>query len=56
MLGSIVQHALYDTGIGCVDAHLLAATRLTPGSMLWTFDKRLQAAADRLGVNFVARH
>lgn len=37
-------------GIGYVDAHLLTAARLTPGSKLWTRDKRLDAAATRLGL------
>jgi predicted nucleic acid-binding protein len=42
---------LYGVGIGYVDAHLLAATRLTPGTRLWTRDKRLAAVASqqRLG-------
>jgi predicted nucleic acid-binding protein len=38
-------------GIGYVDAQLLAATRLTPGTTLWTADRRLDAAAARLGVS-----
>lgn len=37
-------------GIGYVDAHLLAAVRLTHGSGLWTRDRRLGAVAQRLGV------
>jgi predicted nucleic acid-binding protein len=41
---------LYGTGIGYVDAHLLASVRLTPGSSLWTRDKRLHEVAKRLGV------
>lgn len=40
---------LYGRGIGYVDAHLLAAVRLTPGVRLWTGDKRLGAVAERLG-------
>ena len=36
--------------IGYVDAHLLAAVRLTPGASLWTPDKRLQTAAAHLNV------
>ena len=56
VLRFIDQHALHGMGIGYVDAHLLAAIRLTPGSALWTLDKRLQAAASRLGTAFVAGH
>ena len=38
------------SSIGYVDAHLLAATRLTPGAALWTRDKRLSEVAERLGL------
>ncbi len=37
-------------GIGYVDVHLLASTRLMPGTALWTRDKRLFAAAMRDGL------
>jgi hypothetical protein len=30
--------------------HLLAAARLTPGVSIWTRDKRLMSAADRLNL------
>ncbi|KVX62244.1 type II toxin-antitoxin system VapC family toxin [Burkholderia stagnalis] len=39
---------LHGLGIGYVDAHLLASVRLTAGSRLWTRDRRLLSAADRL--------
>ncbi|AOR71060.1 ribonuclease [Burkholderia stabilis] len=39
---------LHGLGIGYVDAHLLASVRLTSGSKLWTRDRRLLAAAERL--------
>lgn len=48
--GFIEQQPLYSLGIGYIDAHLLAATRLTPGLRLWTRDKRLNDIASRLGV------
>jgi hypothetical protein len=45
----LVDHEhLYGVGLSYVDAHLLAATRLTPGATLWTRDKRLSAAAEKL--------
>jgi regulation of enolase protein 1 (concanavalin A-like superfamily) len=44
----VEQHRLYGAGIGYVDAHLLASVVLTPGSSLWTRDKRLLAAATKL--------
>ena len=46
----IAANGLAGTGIGYVDAHLLAATRLGPGTRLWSRDKRLHAAAARLGL------
>jgi hypothetical protein len=36
-------------GIGWVDTHLLGAT-LLGGARFWTFDRRLDAVAVRLGV------
>lgn len=44
----INQNKLYGLGIGYIDAHLLTSVRLTPGTLLWTKDKRLHAAANRL--------
>jgi predicted nucleic acid-binding protein len=45
----IELHELFGLGIGYVDAHLLAAVRLSAGSSLWTRDKRLLAIAVHLG-------
>lgn len=50
VLGFIEGRKLFGLGIGYVDAHLLAAVQLTPGASLWTKDKRLLAAADKLGM------
>ena len=50
VLNFIGSNALFGTGIGYIDAHLLAATKLTPGTILWTRDKRLLAESTRLGV------
>lgn len=47
---------LYGQGIGYIDAHLLASTRLTPGSLLWTLDKRLRAVANQLGLHIAPGH
>jgi predicted nucleic acid-binding protein len=49
----IATHSLWGRGIGYVDAHLLAAVRLTPGASLWSRDRRLRLQAERLGVAFV---
>jgi predicted nucleic acid-binding protein len=48
----ITLYSLYGSGIGYIDAHLLAATRLTRGSAIWTGDKRLKSAAERLLLDF----
>ncbi|MDE2464068.1 MAG: type II toxin-antitoxin system VapC family toxin [Alphaproteobacteria bacterium] len=50
VLRFIERHALYGRGIGYVDAHLLAAARLTDAASLWTNDKRLHRVADDLGL------
>jgi predicted nucleic acid-binding protein len=49
-LAFISRHGLAGRGIGYIDAHLLAATRLTAGAALWTRDKRLAGIADDLGL------
>jgi predicted nucleic acid-binding protein len=46
---ALVDHwELAGSGLGLVDAHLLASVRLNPGSTLWTNDRRLASWADRL--------
>jgi predicted nucleic acid-binding protein len=50
VLQFVEQHSLAGAGIGYLDAHLLAAVRLTPGATLWTRDRRLQSVAERLGL------
>lgn len=51
VLGFIGQHRLFGSDIGYVDAHLLAAARLTAGASLWTRDKRLHDIAERMGLS-----
>ncbi len=43
----IERHKLASTGVGYVDACLLASTALTPAAALWARDKSLRAAAAR---------
>lgn len=45
----INQSKLNGLGIGYIDAHLLASVFLTPNTQLWTKDKRLHAAAAKMG-------
>jgi predicted nucleic acid-binding protein len=46
----IEREGLYGKGCGWVDVLLLTSTLLTPGALLWTFDRRLQALAEPFGV------
>jgi predicted nucleic acid-binding protein len=48
LLGFIERQKLHGKGIGYVDVHLLASA-VIGGTKLWTRDKRLHAAADKLG-------
>lgn len=50
ILRFVERHHLVGLGIGFVDVQLLAATQITPDALLWTSDKRLAAAAARLGI------
>lgn len=50
VLRFISDRKLPGSGIGYVDAHLLAAAALTPETGIWTRDKRLLAAAKSLSL------
>ncbi len=50
VLAFIDRNKLFGQGIGYVDAHLLAATQLTPEATLWTRDQRLLRLATSLGL------
>lgn len=50
VLDLIDRRGLAGRGIGYTDAHLLAATLLTPPARLMTRDRRLGAVADALGL------
>lgn len=49
VLTFIERQHLYGTGLGWIDVHLLASARLSQRS-LWSADRRLRAAALRLGL------
>ena len=51
-LALLSNEGLVATGLGFVDIHLLASCRLTPGTRLWSRNKRLALHADRLGVGW----
>lgn len=50
VLAFIHARAIYGTGLGIVDAHLLASVFLTPGASLWTRDTRLAEAAASMSI------
>jgi hypothetical protein len=52
----IATHALFGLGIGYTDAHLLAATKLSPSTRLWTRDRRLSDAAAQLRIAYELTH
>ena len=52
VLNLIRSAELYGTGIGYVDAHLVAATMLITNGALWTTDRRLHGVAERLDIAF----
>ena len=56
VLRFIEAQALFGLGIGYIDAHLLAAVMLAPGTRLWTRDRRLGAASARLGLAYALAH
>lgn len=51
IMAMIDRHALANTGIGYVDASLLASTALSPGAALWSRDKNLRACVARCGLS-----
>lgn len=53
VLSLVEQKQLYARGIGYTDAHLITSTLLTPGTSLWTRDRRLGEIADELGISAV---
>ncbi|MHB8594278.1 MAG: type II toxin-antitoxin system VapC family toxin [Acidimicrobiales bacterium] len=52
VLSLIEREPWHGAGIGYVDAHLLAATKLTPDTRLWTNDKPLATVTARVGLGF----
>jgi len=50
VMAYVEREALHGLGVGYVDAHLLASTRLSPDARLWTRDWRLAELAARMGL------
>lgn len=51
VLNMIERVSLYGTGIGYIDAHLLAAVVANNNCLLWTRDKKLRTASVRMNVS-----
>jgi hypothetical protein len=51
VLAFLDSYRLMGLGLGWVDMHLLASTRLA-NTVIWTFDRRLGAVAARLGLGY----
>ncbi len=48
----IERERLFGQGCGLIDITLLASALMTPGVVLWSLDKRLDALAGRFGVKY----
>ena len=55
LMAFIERKKLYGLGCGLVDMSLLASTLMSPGTCLWTLDKRLATLAARFDIAFEAR-
>jgi hypothetical protein len=51
-LSLIHKYQFQNSGCGATDMALLASVLLTPDAVLWTFDNKLHALAQRTGVAF----
>jgi predicted nucleic acid-binding protein len=56
VMAFLTNERLFGIGIGYVDLHLLAATRLAVGTRLWTRDRRLLQAALNLNLAAFSAH
>jgi predicted nucleic acid-binding protein len=48
----VIENGLNGTGLGFVDAHLIASAEHDEGITVWTRDKRLAAQAERLSIPY----
>lgn len=52
VMAMIEWHKLFSKGVGFIDAHLLAAVKMTDNATLLTKDGRLHEQAEQLGVAY----
>jgi hypothetical protein len=50
VLNFVERHGLFGTGLGYIDAHLLLSVQFTPGATIWTRDRRMAKAAEKLAI------
>lgn len=55
-LAFVESHRLMSRELSYVDVHLLGSTLITPGSLIWTRDRRLKKAAEELGAAWKPSH
>jgi len=53
---TVRARTLWGRGLGAIDVHLLAAVLVTPGTKLWTRDRKLKECAQELGVAYTLQH
>jgi predicted nucleic acid-binding protein len=53
VLDFVARHTLYGSGIGYIDAHLLAPAYSRPDCLLWTRDRRLLQVTHKLAIAYV---
>lgn len=56
VMAFIEKEKLYGLGCGLVDLMLLASTLITPGALLWTLDKRLDALAQGFRIAYLPQN
>jgi predicted nucleic acid-binding protein len=54
LLSTVGRWRLWGRGLSAVDVHLLGSVALRPGAMLWTRDRRMNLAAEEMGVRPVS--
>ncbi len=52
VLRFISEQKLFGFGLSYIDAHLLAAVRLTPDAQLWARDKRVREFAEKMRISY----
>lgn len=55
VMNFIEENNLYASGCGAIDVSLLASTLITPGTEIWTMDKKLEILAKKLGACYMPK-